>query len=77
MIYEFQSLKRKINCLAQSPALDVVAIGLMDGTIILHNLKVDQQVIQFKQGGSVTAITFRTGKLFFFFFFFSKNYFFI
>ncbi|KAJ1339822.1 hypothetical protein BSLG_005560 [Batrachochytrium salamandrivorans] len=49
-----------ISILAQSPSIDVIAIGLLDGSIILHNIKVDKEVLRFKQDGKVTAITFRT-----------------
>ena len=47
----------------QAPAVDVLAIGLADGRIILHNLKHDKTVMDFKQDwGEVTALSFRTGK---------------
>ncbi|KAJ3268605.1 hypothetical protein HDV01_002543 [Terramyces sp. JEL0728] len=49
-----------VTCLAQSPSIDVVAVGLLDGTIILHNIKMDKEVMRFNQEGKVTSITFRT-----------------
>ena len=50
-----------ISCLEQSPACDVMAIGLMNGYILLLNLKLDQILFSFLQnGGSVTSLSFRT-----------------
>jgi U3 small nucleolar RNA-associated protein 21 len=47
----------------QAPAVDVVAVGLANGQIVLHNLKFDETVMKFTQDwGPVTTITFRTGK---------------
>lgn len=45
----------------QSPAVDVVAVGLNDGRIFVHNLKLDETLMSFKQDwGRVIGITFRT-----------------
>eukprot|EP00696_Hemimastix_kukwesjijk_P003618 gnl/Hemi2/14424_TR4887_c0_g1_i1.p1 gnl/Hemi2/14424_TR4887_c0_g1~~gnl/Hemi2/14424_TR4887_c0_g1_i1.p1 ORF type:complete len:937 (-),score=245.99 gnl/Hemi2/14424_TR4887_c0_g1_i1:109-2919(-) len=50
-----------VTALAGSPALDVVAIGLKDGSIVLHNLKVDKTLFSFSHvHGPATAIDFRT-----------------
>jgi U3 small nucleolar RNA-associated protein 21 len=39
----------------------VLAPGLENGDILLHNLKYDETVVKFHQDwGSVTALTFRT-----------------
>lgn len=41
----------------------MIAIGLADGHIYLHNLKFDETVMKFIQDwGPVTTISFRTGK---------------
>lgn len=46
----------------QAPAVDVVAVGLSDGHIILHNIKFDETITKFVQDwGPVTTISFRTG----------------
>lgn len=51
-----------VTCVEQSPAVDVVAIGLTNGNIIIHNLKLDKTVTQFHQAeGAVTSMSFRTG----------------
>lgn len=52
-----------VTCLANSTALDIVAIGLSDGRIVLHNLKYDKTLFTFTHSpGPVTALSFRTGK---------------
>ena len=43
--------------------MDVVAVGLSDGRVLLHNLRYDETVVQFKQDwGPVTCVAFRTGE---------------
>jgi U3 small nucleolar RNA-associated protein 21 len=60
-IYEFpQVYSSPITCLSQSPVIDVVAIGTLDGSIHIHNIKLDQEIMCFKQDGKVTCISFRT-----------------
>ncbi|KOC59513.1 WD repeat-containing protein 36 [Habropoda laboriosa] len=60
-IYTFKGWNTPITVLEQAPAIDVVAIGLNDGRIILHNLKFDETVFQLVQDwGSVISISFRT-----------------
>lgn len=63
LIYAFQSFGSPITCLAQSPVVDVVAIGLLDGTVIIHNIKMDEKIDKVRQDDRVTAISFRTGKV--------------
>ncbi|KAJ8674862.1 hypothetical protein QAD02_010648 [Eretmocerus hayati] len=61
MIYSFEGWDCMINVIEQAPAVDVVAVGLADGRIILHNLKMDKTVFQVVQDwGLVTSISFRT-----------------
>lgn len=60
MIYTFKGWNKTITALEQAPAIDVVAIGLCDGKIILHNLKFDETIFELIQDtGSVISITFR------------------
>ena len=48
----------------QAPAVDVIAIGLSDGRVVLHNIRYDETIVEFKQDwGPVTALTFRTGTI--------------
>ncbi|CAH0382177.1 unnamed protein product [Bemisia tabaci] len=61
LIYTFAGWKSSITVLEQAPAVDVIAIGLANGKIILHNLKFDESLTEFTQDwGLVTAISFRT-----------------
>lgn len=61
MVYQFRYMGSAITCLVQSPVVDVVAVGLLDGTVILHNIKADEKIDSVRQDDRVTAITFRTG----------------
>jgi U3 small nucleolar RNA-associated protein 21 len=50
-----------VTTLCDSPSLDVVAIGLSDGQIILHNIRYDKALFQLVHSpGPITALTFRT-----------------
>jgi U3 small nucleolar RNA-associated protein 21 len=62
LIYSFKNqFGCKITVLEQSPALDVIGVGLASGRIILLNLKQDEIVMEFFQDwGLVTGLTFRT-----------------
>lgn len=61
VVYEFKGWDSRVMVVEQSPAVDVVGIGLMNGLIILHNLKFDESLMKFKQEWApVTAISFRT-----------------
>ncbi|KAG5440145.1 hypothetical protein PCANB_001714 [Pneumocystis canis] len=60
IIYTFPSFKAAITCLEQSPALDIISIGLADGRILIYNIRKDSELFRFKQDGKVTSISFRT-----------------
>lgn len=61
LVYTFQKFESKISILESGPAIDIVAVGLVDGTVAILNLKFDKIVMQFKQDwGPVTSISFRT-----------------
>ncbi|KAI8149510.1 Utp21 specific WD40 associated putative domain-containing protein [Fennellomyces sp. T-0311] len=60
MVYQFKSFGAAVTCLEQSPVVDVIAIGLLDGSIILHNLKMDEKIDTVHQDDRVTSISFRT-----------------
>jgi U3 small nucleolar RNA-associated protein 21 len=60
-VYAFNGWKSSVTILEQAPAVNVIAVGLASGDIILHNLKFDETVLKFRQEwGPVTALTFRT-----------------
>ena len=62
LIYSFSGWNSPVLCMQQSPALDVVGIGLGDGRVVLHNLKLDKEVaiLRHSSGSPVTAISFRS-----------------
>lgn len=61
LIYNFKGWDSAISCLEQAPALDVIAVGLHSGKIIIHNIKYDETIMEFMQDwGLVTSISFRT-----------------
>ncbi|KAL0092025.1 Utp21 specific WD40 associated putative domain-containing protein [Phycomyces blakesleeanus] len=60
LVYQFKSFGSPITCLTQSPVVDVIAIGLLNGTVQLHNIKVDEKIDSVRQEDRVTAISFRT-----------------
>lgn len=61
LVHTFTGWNSGVTVTEQAPAVDVVAIGLANGNIMLHNLKVDKTVMKFHQDwGLVTSISFRT-----------------
>lgn len=59
---ESQLLETEFFRFLQAPAVDVVAVGLVSGHIIVHNIKFDETLMKFQQDwGPITAISFRTG----------------
>ncbi|EFO24634.1 hypothetical protein LOAG_03853 [Loa loa] len=61
LIHEFGKLfESEIAVLEQSPAIDIVAVGLRNGQIILHNIKFDETLQMYMQDAPVTSIAFRT-----------------
>ena len=39
LIYAFDGFGAGVTVLAQAPAIDVAAVGLADGRIVIHNLR--------------------------------------
>ncbi|KAM4809822.1 WD repeat-containing protein 36 [Rhinophrynus dorsalis] len=61
LLFTFQGWESGVTVLQQAPAVDVVAVGLTSGKIILHNIKFDETLMTFQQDwGPITAISFRT-----------------
>ncbi|CAG9540081.1 unnamed protein product [Cercopithifilaria johnstoni] len=61
LIHEFEKMfESEIIVLEQSPAIDIVAVGLRNGQIILHNIKSDETLQMYMQDAPVTSIAFRT-----------------
>jgi hypothetical protein len=64
VVHTFAGFGAAVRCVAPSPALDVVAFGLADGRVVVHNIRFDETVATFTHdpaGGAVTAAAFRTG----------------
>ena len=62
LVYTFQGWGSQVQILTQSPAVDIVGVGLENGSIVIHNLKYDETVMRFHQEwGPVTSMSFRTG----------------
>ncbi|KAG8484953.1 hypothetical protein CXB51_021536 [Gossypium anomalum] len=61
-LYEFKGWNSSICSCVSSPALDVTAVGCADGTIHVHNIRYDKEVVTFKHSarGTVTALSFST-----------------
>ena len=61
-VYEFAGWGSAVLALAQSPALDVMGVGLADGRVLLHNLKTDTCLLSFAHdaGDAVRCLAFRT-----------------
>jgi U3 small nucleolar RNA-associated protein 21 len=60
LIFETDSFGSAVTSLAQSPALDVIAIGLHSGSIHIRNLRTDTEIMQFSQPQPVQTLSFRT-----------------
>ena len=61
LVYRFASLGAGITAAEQSPAVDVVALGLADGRVVVRNLKFDETVLEVSQAdGAVTDLSFRS-----------------
>ena len=61
LIYTFKGWDSGVTRLSQAPAIDVVAIGLENGSIFIHNIRVDETLMKFRQEwGSVQSLSFRS-----------------
>lgn len=61
LVHTFADLGAAVAVLQAAPAVDVAACGLLDGAVVLLNLKYAERLMEFKQDwGPVTGIAFRT-----------------
>ncbi|XP_051958098.1 WD repeat-containing protein 36 [Xyrauchen texanus] len=61
LLFTFSGWTSAVTVLQQTPAVDVVGVGLASGQIIIHNIKFDETLMKFQQDwGPVTALSFRT-----------------
>uniref|UniRef100_A0A453T6N4 WDR36/Utp21 N-terminal domain-containing protein n=1 Tax=Aegilops tauschii subsp. strangulata TaxID=200361 RepID=A0A453T6N4_AEGTS len=61
-VYAFKGWDSSVRCCVSSPALDMVAVGCSDGSIHVHNIRYDEELMSFNHEirGAVTALSFRT-----------------
>ncbi|CAG9579734.1 unnamed protein product [Danaus chrysippus] len=60
LVYTFKGWDSPVTVTEAAPAIDVVAIALANGKIILHNLRYDQEVMEFiHDWGRVSCLSFR------------------
>ncbi|CAG5046600.1 unnamed protein product [Parnassius apollo] len=60
LVFTFQGWDTAVTVTEPAPAVDVVAIALANGKIILHNLRYDQTVMEFVHDwGMVSCLSFR------------------
>nr|AAT68148.1 TA-WDRP-like [Danio rerio] len=61
LLFTFSGWSAAVTVLQQTPAVDVVGVGLASGQIIIHNIKFDETLMKFQQDwGPITALSFRT-----------------
>uniref|UniRef100_A0A672MZJ4 WD repeat-containing protein 36-like n=1 Tax=Sinocyclocheilus grahami TaxID=75366 RepID=A0A672MZJ4_SINGR len=63
LLFTFPGWASAVTVLQQTPAVDVVGVGLASGQIIIHNIRFDETLMKFQQDwGPVTALSFRTDR---------------
>uniref|UniRef100_A0A673MW12 WD repeat domain 36 n=1 Tax=Sinocyclocheilus rhinocerous TaxID=307959 RepID=A0A673MW12_9TELE len=61
LLFTFPGWASAVTVLQQTPAVDVMGVGLASGQIIIHNIRFDETLMKFQQDwGPVTALSFRT-----------------
>ncbi|TSL28217.1 WD repeat-containing protein 36 [Bagarius yarrelli] len=61
LLFTFPGWGSAVTVLQQTPAVDVVGVGLASGQIVIHNIKFDETLMKFQQDwGPITALSFRT-----------------
>ncbi|CAG9787200.1 unnamed protein product [Diatraea saccharalis] len=60
LIFTFKGWNSPISVVEPAPAVDVVAVALANGKVILHNLRYDQKIVEFVHDwGHVSSLSFR------------------
>ncbi|KAG7314833.1 hypothetical protein KOW79_022136 [Hemibagrus wyckioides] len=61
LLFTFPGWGSAVTVLQQTPAVDVVGVGLASGQIVIHNIKFNETLMKFQQDwGPITALSFRT-----------------
>ncbi|XP_060917338.1 WD repeat-containing protein 36 [Labrus mixtus] len=61
LLFTFPGWSAGVTVLQQSPAVDVVGVGLATGRIVIHNIRLDETLMSFTQDwGPISSLAFRT-----------------
>ncbi|KAF7641992.1 hypothetical protein LDENG_00266720 [Lucifuga dentata] len=61
LLFTFAGWSAGVAVLQQSPAVDVVGVGMTTGRIVIHNIKLDETLMSFTQDwGPISSLAFRT-----------------
>ncbi|XP_075885127.1 WD repeat-containing protein 36 [Nelusetta ayraudi] len=61
LLFTFPGWSAGVTVLQQSPAVDVVGVGMATGRIIIHNIRLDETLMSFTQDwGPISTLAFRT-----------------
>uniref|UniRef100_A0A1A8BDK5 WD repeat domain 36 n=1 Tax=Nothobranchius kadleci TaxID=1051664 RepID=A0A1A8BDK5_NOTKA len=61
LLYVFPGWSAGVTVLQQSPAVDVVGVGMATGRIVIHNIRLDETLMSFTQDwGPISSLAFRT-----------------
>ncbi|XP_047426369.1 WD repeat-containing protein 36 [Mugil cephalus] len=61
LLFTFPGWSAGVTVLQQSPAVDVVGVGMATGCIIIHNIRLNEELMRFTQDwGPITTLSFRT-----------------
>jgi len=59
-VHAYTDWGSRVTCIAVSPAVDVVGIGLADGRIAVHDVRQDLTVVSFSHDAPITSLSFRS-----------------
>ncbi|XP_041666013.1 WD repeat-containing protein 36 [Cheilinus undulatus] len=61
LLFTFPGWSAGVTVLQQSPAVDVVGVGMATGRIVIHNIRLDEKLMSFTQDwGPISSLAFRT-----------------
>lgn len=60
LIFSFESFPQPISCLVAAPVVDIIAVGLQDGTVCLMDIRQNKQLFSLQHQSAVSGISFRT-----------------
>lgn len=60
LIYSFQKFSVAITVMENSSVIDVIAVGLVDGTATIHDVRQDKSIFSLHHNCSISCLSFRT-----------------